>query len=242
MTMTLDYYSIKIKNLIQQADAWTLYAQCFNVFGDNPSYDPNYESCKAIIRAPDTGYRQSVNTQYVNTGTLKTSGIDVAFVWSIPMMEIGVKDAGTVNVNVQGNYTFNYKQQNAQGLPFTEYVDTLGQGGHYRWRTTTNVTYMRNAWSVGLRWIHLPSIKDQTYATNPATTVLPIGSYDNFSLYGSWSITDTVALRWGIDNLIDSNPRRQGVDPATGSGGTGFQTTYYDPIGRRFYGGLRFSM
>ncbi len=46
MTMTLDYYSIKIKNEIQQADAWTLYAQCFNVFGDNPTYDPNYISCQ----------------------------------------------------------------------------------------------------------------------------------------------------------------------------------------------------
>jgi iron complex outermembrane receptor protein len=242
MTMTLDYYSIKIKNEIQQADSWTLYAQCFNVFGNNPSYDPNYVACKAIHRDPAVGYRQSVDTQFINTGTLKTSGIDVAFVWNIPTTEFGLNDVGTVSLNVQGNYLFGFKQQNSPGLPFTEYADTQGAGGHYRWRTTTNLTYLRESWSVGLRWIHLPSIKDAAYATNPATNALPIASYNNFSLYGSWTITDNVALRWGIDNLMDTNPRRFGIDPVAGTGGVGFNTTYYDPIGRRFYGGVRFSM
>jgi outer membrane receptor protein involved in Fe transport len=240
MTMTLDYYSIKIKNEIQQADAWTLYAQCFNAFGDNPSYDPNYISCQAIHRAPDTGYRQSVDTQFINTGTLKTAGLDVAFVWNIAMSDIGISDTGSLNVNVQGNYLFSFKQQNAPGLPFEDDAGTLANSGHYRWRTTTNITYVRNMWSAGLRWIHLPSIKDAAYATNPATTNFPIGSYDNFSLYGSWSITDHVTLRAGIDNVLDSNPRLSGVSPT--SAGTGFQTTYYDPIGRRFYGGVRFNM
>ncbi len=242
MTMTLDYYSIKISNLIAQADAYTIYAQCFNVFGGNPSYDPNYAPCQAINRAPDTGYRQSVDTQYINTGALHTSGLDVAFVWNIPTTEFGLNDTGIINVNVQGNYLFGFKEQNAPGLAFENDKGTLADGGHYKWRTTTNVTYMRNSWSVGLRWIHLPSIKAEEYPINPATTKLPIGSYDNLALYGSWTITDNVALRWGIDNLANVGPRRTNVDPASGSGGDGFQTTYYDPIGRRFYGGIRFSM
>ena len=240
MTLTLDYYSIKIKNLIQQADAYTIYAQCFNAFGDNPTYDINYAPCQAIHRAPDTGYRQSVDTQFINTGTLKTAGLDIAFVWNIAMSDLGLDDAGSLNVNVQGNYLFSFKQQNAPGLPFESDVGTLANGGHYRWRTTSNFTYLRSTWSVGLRWIHLPSIKDATYATNPATTNFQVSSYNNFSLYGSWSITDTVSLRFGIDNLMDSNPRRTGVSPT--SGGVGFNTVYYDPIGRRFYGGLRFKM
>ena len=240
MTTTLDYYSIKIKNEIQQADAWTIYAQCFNVFGDNPTYNANYAACQAIRRAPSTGYRQSVDTQFINTGALHTSGLDVAFAWNIAMEDIGIKDVGSLNVNVQGNYLFGFKQQNAPQLPFQDDAGTLAAGGHYRWRTTTNLTYLHNSWSVGLRWIHLPSIKDATYATDPTTANFPIGSYNNFSLYASWSITDYLTFRAGIDNLVDSNPRRSGVSPT--SGGTGFQTTYYDPIGRRFYGGLRFQM
>ena len=240
VTMTLDYYSIKIKNMIQQADAYTIYAQCFNVFGDNPSYDVNYTPCQAIHRDPSTGYRQSVDTQFINTGAMKTAGLDVAFVWNIAMSDIGLADVGSLTVNVQGNYLFTYKQQNAPQLPFENDTGTLASGGHYRWRTTTNLTYQRSTWSVGMRWIHLPSIKDATYATNPATTNFPVSSYNNFSLYGNWSITDMVQLRFGIDNLTDTNPRRTGVSPT--SGGTGFNNVYYDPIGRRFYGGLRFKM
>ena len=242
ITMTLDYYSIKIKNEIQQADAQTIYAQCFNVYGDNPTYDPTYGPCQAIYRDPVTGYRQSVDTPYINTGTLKTSGLDVAFVWNIAMNDIGIKDSGLLSINVQGNYLFEYKQQNAPGLAFTNYAGTLGDNGHYRWRTTTNVTYTRDMWSIGLRWQHLPSIRDASYATNPNTNALPVNSYNQFSLYGSWSVTDTISLRAGVDNVLDTDPRRTGIDPVAGTGGTGFQTTYYDPIGRRFYAGLRFSM
>ncbi len=103
-----------------------------------------------------------------------------------------MNDSGSLNVNVQGNYLFSFKQQNAPGLPFENDAGTLASSGHYRWRTTTNFTYVRNMWSAGLRWIHLPSIKDASYATNPATNALP-----------DWFVRQILSVR----ELVDHRPR-----------------------------------
>jgi len=231
ITATVDFYQIKISDTIAPTDAVAVYQDCFNGFGNNPGYDPNYISCTYITR-DNLGYRLSVDTPYVNTGKLTTRGLDFTVNWAFPL-----GDLGRLNVNYQGNYLLTFKAQDTPQTPALENRGTFGQGGQFRYKSNTTFSFFRADWGVGLRWRHLSGIKDASYVTNPDTTILPVGAYDIFDAFGNWGITETVALRFGIDNLLDKQPPRTGVDPGNNNG-LGTNAGYYDVIGRRYYAGL----
>ena len=232
ITATVDFYQIKINNAIRSVDAVSAYQACFNGFGTNPTYDPNYFYCTLIGRSVVNGARQQVLAPYLNLGKLITRGLDMSFNW---LFDIG--NAGQLNLNVQANYLFTFKTNPIPEAPLVENAGTLAQDGQFRYKTTTNLTYIHNEWQVGLQWRHLPSIKDESYATNHNTTVLGVGSYDIFDLYGNWAIKDNVSLRAGMDNVLNKQPPRTGVNPGV-TNGVMTSPGYYDTIGRRFYGGV----
>jgi len=234
VTATVDFYQIKVDDTIAPTDAVAVYQDCFNGFGNNPDFDPDYISCTYITR-DNLGYRLRVDTPYVNTGKLITRGIDFTVNWAFPLGELG-----RLNINYQGNYLLTFKAQDTPQTPIFENAGTFGQGGQYKYKSNTTATFFRGDWALGLRWRHLSGIKDATYVTNPDTTILPVGAYDIFDMFGNWQITETVALRAGIDNLLDKQPPRTGVDPGVNNG-LGTNASYYDVIGRRFYGGINLS-
>ena len=74
------------------------------------------------------------------------------------------------------------------------------------------------------------------------TTNTGYGAYDLFNLFGSYSITDDIRLRFGVDNLFDRAPNFGNVsttaDPALFQlPGGGFDINNNDILGRRFYFG-----
>jgi iron complex outermembrane receptor protein len=136
-------------------------------------------------------------------------------------------------------------------------------GGAYRWKLNTSLTYNVGPASMTLNWRHLPSIQpasiylaSSTHISNPTGYVsttnvtLPTDAYNIFDLSGSWTVKQNYTLRFGVDNLFDAQPPTTGATYATPPAGytggfyiptTGAGTTnplFYDTIGRRFYVGL----
>jgi outer membrane receptor protein involved in Fe transport len=71
--------------------------------------------------------------------------------------------------------------------------------------------------SASLRWRQLPSARSaaQAQATAAAPSrVIGASSYSIFDLSGTWSITDAVQLRLGVDNLLDKDPPVINFNPA----------------------------
>ena len=132
-----------------------------------------------------------------------------------------------------------YKVQEIEGGPTYDYAGTLGAGGQFDYRTYTTFGVSLGEGSLGLRWIHLPEIENATYATDPTTTILPTASYDRLDFFGNWKVADSTSVRFGIDNLFDTDPELVGVDPGVNNSRGSTNAGYYDILGRRYYVGVR---
>ncbi len=70
-------------------------------------------------------------------------------------------------------------------------------------------------------------------------------AYDVFGLYFNYSVHKNYNLRFGVDNLLDTDPNITGQTKGTpgfavaNSGQGTTQEGYYDALGRRFYVGLQ---
>jgi iron complex outermembrane receptor protein len=50
---SVDYYNIEVKDALVQPDSNLYIADCYNLYGNNPGYDPNYINCRGIFRSTD---------------------------------------------------------------------------------------------------------------------------------------------------------------------------------------------
>jgi outer membrane receptor protein involved in Fe transport len=165
-------------------------------------------------------------------------------------------------------------------------------GGAYDFRLFGTATYIQDAWSVSLRWRYLPEVQSVGWATQKAIiennarvsaggagillSYNPMSGnggvmaekatedYNIFDFSFNWNVNETIALRGGITNLLDTEPSL--VAPNTGvapgsvltsycNGAPGCQNPtaysmpnpgsynagYYDTLGRRFFVGAKVS-
>jgi len=239
MRLAVDYYNIEVDDAIGLQSGQTLQQLCLDP-AFNPTFDPNNFFCNNFARGTGGGIG-AVQLAYTNTGAFRTSGIDAQFDWNF---EAG---PGRLTLNTVFNYLLKLDSSpfysgipEESQAPFVDYAGTflapdsgLSASGAYRWKTFTTVSYSIEAVRVGLQWQHLPAI-------DSGTTNTGYPSYDLFSLNSSFSATDDVTIRFGVDNLFDKAPpfgnADTTVDPAFFQlSGGGLNVTNYDALGRRFY-------
>jgi outer membrane receptor protein involved in Fe transport len=239
MSLSVDWYSIGLKGLITAEAQDTVYQNCLDDTR-NTAKDPNIPACLAIIRDKVNGAAQTVNTSFVNAGSFKTEGVDVQFDWSAKLSDLLLPAPGRVNVNVLANYTNTLTVSAAANTPSIEFAGTLGPntGGlnapAFKYRTLTTLGYANGPMSVSLRWQHLPSLAPIPPA---AAGQLGAASHDEFDLFGNYMLTDTVSLRAGVDNLLNTQPEITGGTTAAPATGTTLPAVY-DTLGRRYYVGV----
>jgi outer membrane receptor protein involved in Fe transport len=250
LTASIDAYNIEMTDAIARLNPVFVYEQCFNANGvSNPTLSINDPGgyCKLIGRQPLTGERDTVDTPFVNQGALKTSGVDLAVNWAADL-----DNGGSFYINSLVSVLNEYQVQDSPTEPFREAKGTLAEGGQYEYRLNNTFGYNFGGGraNVGLRWTHLPEVKDAA-ALRPPTRVLPVDSYNLFSLFAGYQISERLSLRGGIDNLLDEDPpvvgRDPGTNPSLGCPGSpscnnnsaNTNAQYYDVLGRRAYVALK---
>ncbi len=237
LQLSVDWYYIKVNNAIGAQSVDIAQHQCFDP-AFNPTYDPNSVYCAGIKRNA-TGTLGNVQTTYLNNGRFKTSGIDLQIDWG---MDIG---PGHVKLNSVINYLLYMKSAELSTLPYTNYAGTFGptqnglNGNSYRFKTLTTLGYaFYNGLYLAVQWQHLPGIKSATAAVVPNTTIKGAPSYNLVNLQGSYTLTDSIMLRFGMDNVFNKRPplANYNTNP-TGPNlaGGSYVTDVYDTVGRRFY-------
>ena len=257
LQLSVDWFNIKIKDAIGFSPGATL-QQCLDPFynalvtgaaGDAAQAQQAALSaqCAGVIYQPGPFPGSppglgNITMQYSNQGKIDISGIDAQLDWSFPA------GPGTVNLNVVGSYFLHYKVAELASNPLVDYSGTFGtsaaglSGAAFKWRTLTTLGYSIGKANLSLQWQHLPSVKDSSSALFP-TPIAGAPSYDLFALNGSYSLTDNVTVRFGVDNLFNKAPPVTGIntsaDESLGQlpGGT-LSTLYYDSLGRRFSAGV----
>jgi len=257
LTLSVDWYDIKIDGAIAVPSHLTVYQQCmdaqYNAFvGDGTKTGQeiadNNPYCALIRREyiPGTAYTYGADRRfiaaYVNLGGIKTSGVDLQLDWGADLASLGLESVpGAISANIQYSHMSSYK---VSPFPGGAFVENKGSGVNFVNRLFTTLGYNLGRGSVGLRWQHLPSLNP---APGSGSNVLGINAHDQVDLFGRWEVNSRVDLRFGIDNLFNADPEVVGAtstegDPTTSNNALGSAFSSHDTFGRRFFLGARFSL
>jgi outer membrane receptor protein involved in Fe transport len=246
-TLTVDYYSIEIEDMIAAESAGSIYQRCLSI-GSNPSADLNHEACQLILRNPSTGAAANLDRTFTNQGRALMEGVDLQLNWSKMLAN------GGLNMNMVANYVL---ASETQERPESDTFDWAGTNGcslqiqcqGYDYRLFTTVNYLRGNWAISLRHQYWPEILPGVCADSPtfnaAACAASTGgireSYQLFAASASYTFADRYTLRFGIENLLDTEPPCTGGNPTnpafpipcTRGQGFDFDAATYDPLGRR---------
>lgn len=232
LSLSLDYYSISIKDAIGVLSAGNQLSRCFN--GDNASntgFSNANSNCTSLTRDA-SGQLVEIAQPLLNQATFKTSGVDLQVDWRIPF----ASTVDGVRLNTVVSYVKEFKVTSFAGSPTLDYAGTVGTSINGNsipdWRATTTVAYYNGPSELSLRWRYINKLTDVSRVANAASIVPGVPAYSYFDLNGRIGVTDKFVLRAGVVNLLDKDP------PTVGGVAGDTEFTLYDTLGRQFYVGV----
>jgi outer membrane receptor protein involved in Fe transport len=238
LTLTADYYHIKVKDYISSVDPSLAISQCV------AASDPFYYGL--FTRDPRSGALFGSNGYIVsttyNTGSLTTSGIDLTADYTL-----GIGALGKLNLNMVGTRLISQESEPLKGLGSYDckglYGYTCGQPNP-KWRHVMRTTWtMPQGASISVSWRHIDQVKlsslsDNTFlAGTPSVINRKISAYDYIDLAGTLAVGEGLQLRAGVNNLFDKDPPAiaSGILSSFGNGNT--YPGVYDVLGRTLFVG-----
>jgi len=237
-SLSVDYYSIEITNLISTYGAETTLGLCYE--------DSNPEACARINRNENgqlwvgSGYVEDLN---VNIGGLTATGIDVGANYGF---DIG--SAGSIALSMNGSWAESFE------------IDTIGDpeavfdcAGYYAGGCTSSAPTgtplpewrhrARLGWStpvdgldLAATWRYIGEV--ELFGGDADRVDYTLDAQNYFDLAGTWGVTDYATLRAGVNNVLDEDPPLSASVGTTGNGNTYPQT--YDAMGRYIFVGATF--
>ncbi|WP_395390715.1 TonB-dependent receptor [Novosphingobium sp. BL-8A] len=237
LTITADYYNIKIDNVIDTIGRTTILNQCYT------TGDPFY--CDRIVRRPtetstnSSGSIEFVNDYNVNGATLKTQGLDVTASWFTPVHFFNVD--GALNLNLSYTHLFQYDYTAVAGGITDPSDGEIGTAGD-RFTTTLGYTSDKFKWSFTGTFIGKSYEDDQSYCASfdlPAKCVsVPAIFY--LDTQASVAPVEKFEFYFGIDNLLNTKAPNILSGSVFNVTGSNTAADVYDIFGRRYYAGIRF--
>jgi iron complex outermembrane recepter protein len=247
VTVALDWYQIELEGAIAVPDHDVVYQQCLDakynpLIGSAPGTYTGAELAAGnpfcdliqreyVVPGGPWGADRRFSAQYINSGGIRSEGYDVQLDWGT---DIG--NAGSLSVNFQASFLDEYAESPFPGAEFIDYTGTTDNSS-FDYRTFMTLNYAQGPWNVGIRWEHMPS-QERSLSQGPA--FLGVESHDQYDLFSRWGFNDRYELRFGVDNLFDTDPPVVGA--TTADANLGSTSSDYDTFGRRYYVGLRVSM
>jgi outer membrane receptor protein involved in Fe transport len=219
---TVDYYNIKIDDIISAFGAQFFIDDCY--------LRGVASSCDRVIRRTSDGQIDRVNSATGNQGTFKTSGIDGALNFSVPFSDVGLGIGGRFRFQELISWLdkIDFGGGNFAGF------SGGGIGGTFpEWKSTMTVAYDSDDFTAQMRWNYLSETEEafgDDAVPGRRNPVLPSLSYFDLSLRKS--IGNNFELTGILNNVFGAKPKQ------TPAGDSGFRVnaTYYNPIilGRYF--------
>ena len=229
LSLAVDYFDIRVDQVIGTLSAAQVLAACFNQEGSNPEYAADNFYCAQIQRNADSGRIDNLFKPTFNMGSLQTRGVDAQLDWQHELASDGSLGLGSVL-----GWVNHYQVQPVAGGPRHDYAGHVGTLP--AWKATSHLRYARGPGSVGLRWRYIHGMQHASKVLNPASTAPDVPAFHYFDLFGSWRMNPNLALKAGINNLLDKDPPQVGSTPGATHAST------YDIYGRQFFLGLTLSL
>jgi len=255
LRVQIDYFDIKIENVITTIGADTILLQCIN----NGNFCGDiHRDANASLWLSNDGY---VVDALANVGKLETRGVDIDLSYGF---DIG--PAGKIRANLVGTYVDEYIVTPIAADPSTKYNcaglygDTCSSGAStsnpiFRWRHTLRTTWSTPWQGLDLTasWRYFSAMKLDALSPQanlsgfPATVAnggisssdAAIKAYNYLDLSAAVKLMDKMTFRVGVNNVFDKDPPVIGGSNLPGTAGNG--NTFpqvYDALGRFIFGQL----
>jgi outer membrane receptor protein involved in Fe transport len=235
-TGTVDWWMIKVDDIISNPPPSTLLASCLNTgrFCNSIQRD----QFGTLWQLP-AGRITSLND---NLGGYNTRGIDFGVNYAYPLNGLG-----TLAVNFLGTWLNKWEFEPIKGEGKFDCAGLFGpqcsqaKGPLPTWRHKVRGTWAM-PWDVqmAVTWRHINKIANETTSSNPLlaastpATDRELASRDYFDIAASWNINKIFTLRAGINNIFDKDPPIVSsilADPSIFGNGNTFPQMY-DTLGR----------
>lgn len=249
-SMSLDYYNIKIKDVIGTALPGDIIAACFGNITAASATDPN---CTSFQRNPITGgldgdpaITGGLFGPTNNLGKLSTNGFDLLANWK---GDLGFADLALAFV---GNWTRSSKFNANPSDPTSLNRECVGYYSvncsftgsiQPEFSTSTRATFGVGDVDLSFLWRWIDAVEFEPAQIiadgGPANTVQPqfrnIGAEHYFDWTARWKASDNFSFTFTIQNLLDNQPKVVGntIGATTFNSGNTYPSTY-DALGRRF--------
>jgi iron complex outermembrane receptor protein len=255
LNVSLDYFNIKVDQFIGGIGANLILTQC--VTTQNPFF------CNLVHRAPGnnslfldtTGFVQDTT---LNTGSLKTTGVDLNVNYRTDLKNLGLGDSGSISASLVGTWL---DQLDTQPLPGGASYNCKGLYGtvcgipapewRHKLRVTWTTPYSYGDWvkslSFSAQWRYFGKVTLDAYSSDPQLnnpglqylTDKTFSAVSYLDLTANFTIHNNLNFRVGVNNVFDKDPPIVGSSNCPGvvcNGGTFPQV--YDALGRFVFVGL----
>ncbi|PKB13953.1 TonB-dependent receptor-like protein [Novosphingobium kunmingense] len=248
LSMTLDYYNIKVKDVIGAPLPGDLVSACFGSITAASATSP---ACTAIRRDPLTGQLDGdpsttggLFAPLSNLGKLFTDGLDLIVNYN---RDIGFAKLG---LSFVGNHTIHSRYQATPSSLDRECVGYYSVNCSFtgsiqpKWQFSQRTTLSFKAVDVSLlwRWIDKVEFEPQQILDDEAafgSSVMPefrsIPAASYFDLTTRFNVADNFTFTVAVQNLLDKQPKVVGntIGSTSYNSGNVYPSTY-DALGRRY--------
>jgi iron complex outermembrane receptor protein len=227
MNVTVDYWDIKIDDVIGLVDPQTALTQC--ALSGEPSL------CALIHRAPDgnlwldlqSGQGGCIQATNANLGMWHFRGVDVGIDYRMPL------GSGMMKFDLNGSRALKKFYENVKGVAGSQYsCEGLYSGDcdfpNPKWRHSFEATYLApGQWTASLAWRYFSAVDNPDVDTGIDDG---IGAQSYFDLFGTMRFGEKVSVVAGVNNILDKEPPLVSLNLSTNY----FNTVdgYYDMLGR----------
>jgi iron complex outermembrane receptor protein len=240
MGITLDYYRILLKNVVQPVPASAIYSDpttlsSYIVPNSSGTLTPSVAEANDCnpYTAPTCGY---ILANFQNTGRITTDGIDL----SIQYLQHTA--LGTFHEDLEGTAITQFLEQQYSIGPNINLVGNLQiaqQLPAYRWEHNLKVDWASpgDMFGGGLsNRFYSRYIDEYPDANGNQRTV---GSYSLWDAYGVYKPTSKLSVLFGIKNLFDTSPPF--TNALQNNFAAGYNALVADPLLRNFYINLKYT-
>ncbi|MFN6969522.1 MAG: TonB-dependent receptor domain-containing protein [Rheinheimera sp.] len=227
VNLSVDFYDIYVDGYIGTNTPQEVLDGCY-ILG-------NTAQCALIKR--DGGTLTSdisgVEQYITNLAYLQTTGYEVQYSFGFNLATMG-----TIDFSGQLNH---YIDVESLSSPVSEVIDCNGYYGtscapQHETRANQRVTWNYEDYSVGFMWRWMSDLDiEPGMAADTFAPFRHIGSYSYVDMYGSYQISESMKVNFGVDNLLDRDAPVVGGEASSTSWNSGNTfPSHYDMVGRTY--------
>ncbi len=241
LTASVDFYRIKVDNLIGTVAPTLALTQCLTT-GNAYFCSLIHRGQGGTLHATEDAYFSVIN---VNTGSLKTSGVDVSLNYRFNPGTLVGGDLGRLTFNLAGTYLDEYTTTPLPTSGASEIYDCAGfyaflcGSPHPKWRHTFAATWdtpwdfsLTTSWRYTAK-VNISRSSDQVALKGSYSQIdYELGAQSYFDVSAAWSVRNNVTVRLGVNNVLDRAPPLTSQSTSAFGGNLNTYPAYYDALGR----------